>query len=232
MEKETYTILCIDDEESILKTLNRLLRREGYKIYTATSGEEGLEILGKEKIDLILCDQRMPTMNGFEVLRIARKEYPETMRIMLSGYSDFDNLVKTINEGEIFRFLSKPWDMEELKNVIRSALEQKEIICEVKNLFGNIKSIGQLIENISVEPNQGQTAVTVKIASKKNPYNPGNINQFLEYIFKVLELDGTQQFKIISNSVIKEKDFLKFELILGKGIKLIIEIEMKELNKE
>lgn len=230
MEKETYAILCIDDEESILKTLNRLLRREGYKIHTATSGEEGLEILGKEKIDLILCDQRMPKMNGFEVLRIARKKYPETMRIMLSGYSDFDNLVKTINEGEIFRFLSKPWDMEELKNVIRSALEQKEIICDVKNLFGNIKSIGQFIENISIEPNQGQTAVTVKIASKEDPYNSNNINQFLEYIFKIIGLDDTQQFKIISNSVIKEKDFLKFELVLGKGIKLIIEIEMKELN--
>ena len=104
---KAYSILCIDDEDNILQSFNRTLRKD-FKIFLAKSGQEGLEILRKEKIDLVLCDQRMPKMSGFEVLRIAREEYPNVIRIMLSGYSDFESLVKTINEGEIYRFLSKP----------------------------------------------------------------------------------------------------------------------------
>lgn len=198
------------------------------KVLLAGSGQEGLDILRKEKIDLILCDQRMPEMSGFEVLRIAKEEYPEVLRIMLSGYSDFESLVKTINEGEIYRFLSKPWDTEELIKVITSALEQKEILCEVRNIFSNVKDMRQLIEDISIETKQDQAAIVVKILSKEDVYNSENIVQFLDYIFKIFGIEKNRKFQIVSNQIFKEKNCVKFELSLAKGVKLIIEIEKKE----
>ncbi|MFA7115335.1 MAG: response regulator [Candidatus Omnitrophota bacterium] len=223
-----YSILCIDDEENILQSFNRTLGMEGFKVLLAGSGQEGLDILRKEKIDLILCDQRMPEMSGFEVLRIAKEEYPEVLRIMLSGYSDFESLVKTINEGEIYRFLSKPWDTEELIKVITSALEQKEILCEVRNIFSNVKDMRQLIEDISIETKQDQAAIVVKILSKEDVYNSENIVQFLDYIFKIFGIEKNRKFQIVSNQIFKEKNCVKFELSLAKGVKLIIEIEKKE----
>jgi len=223
-----YSILCIDDEENILQSFNRTLGMEGFKVLLAGSGQEGLDILRKEKIDLILCDQRMPEMSGFGVLRIAKEEYPEVLRIMLSGYSDFESLVKTINEGEIYRFLSKPWDTEELIKVITSALEQKEILCEVRNIFSNVKDMRQLIEDISIETKQDQAAIVVKILSKEDVYNSENIVQFLDYIFKIFGIEKNRKFQIVSNQIFKEKNCVKFELSLAKGVKLIIEIEKKE----
>ncbi|MFH1458792.1 MAG: response regulator [Candidatus Omnitrophota bacterium] len=226
---KTYTLLCIDDEENILHLFKRIFEKE-YNIFTAANGAEGLDILRRKKIDLILCDQRMAGMNGFEVLRIAKKEFPDTMRIMVSGYSDFDSLVKTINEGEIFRFISKPWDALELKNIIKEALEQKDIVGKIKASFNNIQNITQLVKDISVELSQDQSTVFVKLSSLQQSLDTQNITQVLEFLFKMLGLENDKGFRIISNSVIKEKDFVKLEISLAKGVKLIVEIAAKELN--
>lgn len=223
-----YSILCIDDEENILHSYKRLLRYEDYNIFEALCGKNGIEILKNEKIDLILCDQKMPSMSGFEVLRIAKNEYPEAMRIMVSGYSDFESLVKTINEGEVFRFISKPWDGEELKNIIKTALKQKNDIGEIKSILLNFQKVEQFIKNISFEINQNQTAINIKIIPINKSYNIENITNILNYIFKKLGLDSVKN--IISNSIIKEKNSIKFEIDLLNGLKLIIEIEVKNNN--
>jgi len=227
----SYSILCIDDEENILNVLNRILRGEGYNVFLAKSGPEGLDILSKEQIDLVLCDQRMPQMSGFEVLRIVIKEYPDVMRIMLSGHSNFESLIKTISEGEIFRFISKPWSTQELKETIKAALEQKNIIREVKELLSNVEGKdSELIKHISVELSQDQSTILVKIAPAQESYSTENISKVLDYIFSTLGLQDNEKFQKISNSVIKEKDFLKFEMRLGKSMNLIIKVKTNELE--
>ncbi|MBU0597084.1 response regulator [Patescibacteria group bacterium] len=126
MDKKA-TILCVDDEENVLHSIKRTLAMEKYNVLTATSGAQGLEILKTEEVDLVISDQKMPNMSGHEFLKIVRENHPECIRIMLSGFSDFESLVKAVNDGEIIRFISKPWDNKELTNVIRIALERNMI---------------------------------------------------------------------------------------------------------
>lgn len=116
-------ILLVDDEPRILRSL-RMLLKPHYTIHTADNGAaalEVLEVLEHEQIDVLLCDQRMPAMTGAEVLREATRRSPRTMRILLTGYSDLNAIIHSINEGEIFRFVNKPWDTEELKQTIATA---------------------------------------------------------------------------------------------------------------
>lgn len=119
-------LLLVDDEPSILASLRRLLRREGYTILTAESGEAGLEVMANHPVDVIISDARMPGMSGAEFLGRVREMYPDTIRIMLSGYTDIESVTKAVNRGELFRFLTKPWDDQELLDIIRNAFLQHE----------------------------------------------------------------------------------------------------------
>ena len=114
-------ILIVDDEPSILASMRRLLRRDGYEILTANSAREGFDILGQQDVQVILSDQRMPEMSGTEFLSRARELYPNTIRIVLSGYTDLQSISDAINRGSIYKFLTKPWDDDQLRENIREA---------------------------------------------------------------------------------------------------------------
>ncbi|SIR29510.1 PAS domain S-box-containing protein/diguanylate cyclase (GGDEF) domain-containing protein [Aromatoleum tolulyticum] len=118
------TILLVDDESSILSALRRTLRREGYEILVAGSAEEGLSVLAKHPVQVIVSDQRMPGMSGTEFLSRVKVLYPRTVRMVLSGYSEISAVTDAINRGAIYRFLSKPWDDEQLKDEVRGALRE------------------------------------------------------------------------------------------------------------
>jgi FixJ family two-component response regulator len=121
------TLLLIDDEESILQALIRQLRREGYRILSGRSGAEGLEILAKNDVDVVVSDQRMPGMTGEDFLRRVKELYPDTVSMVLSGYADMDSITNSINQGAIFKFICKPWDDKTLKDVIQEAFQRKEL---------------------------------------------------------------------------------------------------------
>lgn len=114
-------MLLVDDEEDILNALKRLLRRSGYRILTATSGADALELLGLNDVQVIVSDQRMPQMSGTEFLSRVKELYPNTVRMVLTGHSDLASVTGAINRGAIFRFLSKPWDDDQLREQIRYA---------------------------------------------------------------------------------------------------------------
>lgn len=123
-EQERITVLLVDDEENILKSLRRLLMDEEFDIETASSGEAGLEKLRTlENVGLIISDQRMPGMNGAEFLGRSREIAPHAQRMLLTGYSDINATIEAINKGGAGRYLSKPWDDDELIGAIRAALE-------------------------------------------------------------------------------------------------------------
>ena len=119
------TLLLVDDEPNILNALKRLMRREGYRILTAGSGTEGLELLAANTVQVIVSDHRMPGMSGVEFLSRARDLYPHTRRIILSGYSDIGTLTDAINRGAVWKFISKPWEDETLKADLRRAFEMQ-----------------------------------------------------------------------------------------------------------
>ena len=120
-----YRLLLVDDEENILSSLRRLLRRDGYTILTATGGLAALELLATHPVDVIISDQRMPGMTGVEFLRKAKDMHPDSVRLMLSGYSDLQSVTDAINEGAIYKFLSKPWDDAMLRANIEEAFRRK-----------------------------------------------------------------------------------------------------------
>ncbi|MBI5784889.1 MAG: EAL domain-containing protein [Rhodocyclales bacterium] len=115
------TLLLVDDEQNVLNALRRLLRREGYRILTAGSGSEGLELLALQPVQVIVSDQRMPGMSGVEFLSKVKELYPETVRISLSGYSEISTVTDAINKGAIWKYITKPWDDESLAQEIRAA---------------------------------------------------------------------------------------------------------------
>lgn len=134
LKKPEKTLLLVDDEQNIVSSLKRLLRRDGYQILTANSGQEGLDVLTSNKVDVIVSDQRMPGMTGVEFLRNVKELYPETVRMVLSGYTELNSVTDAINEGAVFRFLTKPWDDEKLRENIKEAFHYKELADDNRQL--------------------------------------------------------------------------------------------------
>jgi len=117
-------ILCVDDERNVLRALERIFLDDDYEIMTASSGEEGLELLNAaQQVQVVISDFRMPGMNGVEFLKEVFKTHPETIRIVLSGYADTAAVVSAINEGKIYKFIPKPWNDDELRVTVAKALE-------------------------------------------------------------------------------------------------------------
>jgi diguanylate cyclase (GGDEF)-like protein len=121
LQQETHTLLLLDDEENILSALNRVLRRDGYRIFTATTADQAFDILARNNVEVILSDQRMPEISGTEFLSKVKEMYPNTVRMMLSGYTDLAAVTEAINRGAIYKFLIKPWNDEDLRHQIREA---------------------------------------------------------------------------------------------------------------
>lgn len=129
-ESPQARLLLVDDEPNILTSLRRLLRAEGYALRTAESGAQGLEMLAQEPADVIISDMRMPGMSGAEFLRAARERWPDTVRILLTGFADMASTISAVNEGGIHTYLNKPWDETQLLQAIRGAVERKRLVDE------------------------------------------------------------------------------------------------------
>ena len=119
------TVLCVDDEPNILSSLRRLLRPHGYRVMTAEGGAQGLAIMAETPADLVLSDMRMPEMDGAQFLEQVKARWPDTARILLTGHADLASTVAAINQAEIYRYISKPWDDAFVLAVVTDALERK-----------------------------------------------------------------------------------------------------------
>lgn len=115
-------VLCVDDEPNILRALGWLLQKE-FEVVTAASGREGLERVKSDDFDVVISDQHMPEMSGIDFLREVKAQAPRAMRILLTGYSDRDAVLRSVNESEIFRYVTKPWDVAELPRIVAQAAE-------------------------------------------------------------------------------------------------------------
>ncbi len=138
MDKKDFTILYVDDEEQNLISFKATFRRD-YKIITAKSGFEGIELIRNNKINLIITDQRMPEMTGIQFLEKIIPEYPETIRMILTGFSDIEVIISAINNGRIFRYINKPWDHNELKMTIENARQLYELQGSNKELINQLQ---------------------------------------------------------------------------------------------
>ncbi len=121
------TLLCVDDEQNILSALRRLFRQDGYRILSAQSGREALDLLESEAVDLVISDMRMPEMDGANLLERISRHWPDTLRILLTGHADIGSTIAAINKGQIFRYIAKPWDDQDMRLIVHHALERQQL---------------------------------------------------------------------------------------------------------
>ncbi|MFA7403562.1 MAG: response regulator [Pelobacteraceae bacterium] len=148
-------ILFVDDERNVLRSLERLFLEEEYEIFTAGSGQEGLDTLEQSgPFQLIVSDYRMPTMNGVDFLREVCRRWPDTERIILSGYADSAAIVAAINEGQIYKFIAKPWNDDDLLRTVREVLDRHELRASNRRLLEELSDANTELKMINDNLNE------------------------------------------------------------------------------
>lgn len=139
MRTEKHSILLVDDEPEILFSLRGLLRKD-FEVYTAESGAEAMQILKEHSIHVILTDQRMPGMTGVQLLHRVLGEHPQAIRIVFTGYADIKAVIDAVNQGHIYRYITKPWDPDELIGVLRQACAAYDRLIDQQRLLADLRS--------------------------------------------------------------------------------------------
>lgn len=143
------TLLLVDDEENITAALVRLLRVDGYHILRANSGQEGLALLAQNQVGVIISDQRMPGMNGVEFLGKVKELFPDTVRIVLSGYTELNSVTDAINRGAVYKFLTKPWEDDLLRANVEEAFQRHEMKMENARLSQELQQANLDLHDIN-----------------------------------------------------------------------------------
>ena len=133
-----HTILVVDDEPASVRAVARVLADE-HRVFTATSADAGLELLGAERVALMVVDQRMPGMSGTELLAHCAAQQPDIIRVLLTGYTDIETLLEAINAGHVYYYLTKPWEPQELRLVVRRGLERYDVEADRRRLLGELE---------------------------------------------------------------------------------------------
>ncbi len=188
------TILFVDDEPIVLSSLERLFRKDNYTIYIASNSNEALKLLEENPVELIVSDYRMPEMNGLELLKIVKDIYPTTIRVILSGYADFHNVVASINEGQIYRFCHKPWDNEEFKITVKQCLEYHDLLKQNRILMRRLQK-----QNIELQADNNYL-------EKKNKTNNFSMKIYQNILQKlptpILAVDITGKILLANNAAV------------------------------
>ncbi|NNM83240.1 MAG: Flp pilus assembly complex ATPase component TadA, partial [Burkholderiales bacterium] len=173
---QSYRILLVDDELNVLRALQRIFRRENYRISTASNGNEALDLLSTEDFHLMISDYLMPGMNGAELLRRAKEIQPEMIRIMLTGHADTNAVMGAINEGAVYKFILKPWNDDDLRITVALALEQYDLIRKNRELKKENEKKSKEITALSriAVSNRSQLAIML---SKKNLLSPVQVQE-------------------------------------------------------
>ena len=227
MNESKHTILCVDDETNILHSLKRLLRKESsYRMLTASSGEEGLNRLSENNIHLVLSDQRMPGMDGTEFLARVREKYPDVIRIILTGYTDVDTIMDSVNKGNIFKFLLKPWNDQNLKLEINRALDQYDLIQTNQGLNEQIlkqnQELTEINENLEVRVRERTRDLEIQNHALELSQN------ILENLFVPIIGIGVDSMIVFLNQAVKPLSDSLGGIEIGKMIHECLPVEMDE----
>ncbi len=145
-----HTLLVVDDEPDVVQSLQDLLRRE-YHVLGATRAREGLRLLHEQPVHLVMTDQRMPEISGVDFLRSVRRDRPDAIRLLFTGYADIKAVIDAINEGHVYRYITKPWDPDELMTILRQAGEQYDLLQERQRLLNDLQRKNQELEQANAE---------------------------------------------------------------------------------
>lgn len=145
INEKDHNLLIIDDEVEITKAITRQFRRK-YNVFSTTSADDGLQIMERENIQVVLSDQRMPGMTGVDFFMRIKDKYPDALKLILTGYTDIEAVIGAINEGQVFRYVKKPWNPDELETIIREAFEKYELITNNRKLMHSLQEMNATLE--------------------------------------------------------------------------------------
>lgn len=191
IESPPFTLLCVDDETNILSSLKRLFRPSGYRILTAGGGAEAIAMLEKERVDLVISDMRMPGMTGAQVLATVRNRWPDTVRILLTGYADIGSTIEAINNGQLHRYISKPWDDNDMMLIVREALERKSLLGEKARLETLTRRQNDELKTLNSSLEQKVAERTQELAGANEKLKTGFLNT-IKTFSNLIELRGGQ----------------------------------------
>ena len=145
-----HTILVVDDEPEVVRSVGDLLRMD-YRVLGASRASEGLELLGRENVHVVMSDQRMPEMTGVQFLNLVRDMHPDIVRLLFTGYADVRAVIDAINHGNVYRYVTKPWEPDELESVIRDAVQLYDLVDERNRLLGELRTKNVELESTLAE---------------------------------------------------------------------------------
>ncbi|KDE41226.1 Response regulator [Nitrincola lacisaponensis] len=193
----SWKVLCVDDESSILRALKRLLPKATYDVTIATSGQEGLAVLAQQPIDLVISDMRMPGMSGAEFLEQVASLYPDTVRILLTGYSDIESTIAAVNRGRIHRYLQKPWDSDALLECLAQEMESRRLKRENEQLYHLVEAQNQELKELNsvlekkVEQRTLQIRKALSDLQSSHQRVKEQVRAIIRVFYNLLSLKGT-----------------------------------------
>lgn len=218
-------ILFVDDEENILASLRRLLRRQPYRCYFATSAEEGLRLLETEQIDLVVSDMRMPVMDGAQFLAKIRQKHPSVVRMLLTGHSDISATIDALNRGGIFRYISKPWDDAELLEIISQGLRIRKLEREKLRLLELTRMQNKKLVSFTED---------LELRVKSRTEELKQTADMLDMAYQQLK-DSYNSFMRIFSTVISARPHLaksRAQLVADLALKLAVVMELPEYETQ
>ncbi len=169
-ESNYRNLLIIDDEPDIVKSLTRQFRRS-YNVFSTTNAQDAFGILEREHIQVVVSDQRMPGMSGVEFFSRIKTKYPDALKLILTGYSDIEAVIGAINEGQIFRYVTKPWNPDELNVIVKEAFEKHELITNNRKLMQQLQDANETLEHKVLDRTKELEQLNKKLLELNNDKN-------------------------------------------------------------
>ncbi len=215
-----HTILCVDDEIDNVEALERLFRKK-FSVLKATSGKEALSILDQhpEPVSLIITDQRMPEMTGVELLQQSLEKNPEAVRILLTGYTDLESVISAVNQGQIYRYMTKPWDPTDLLNTVDHAIERYSLGQELKQKNKDLAAALDELKSLDVAKSNFMILINHEL---KTP-----LTSIISFSSLLSESNLSDDDKLMVNRIQKNADRLKS---LVDDVLLIVRAETNQLK--
>jgi signal transduction histidine kinase len=226
MAEKRHTLLIVDDEVDVLESLRHQFHRK-YHVLTASSGNQAIEILTSQAVHIILTDQRMPGMSGDVFLHQARELKPDTIRMLFTGYADIQGVISAVNEGQIFRYILKPWDSFELEAILRQGAEQYDLLAERRRLLAELQSANERLLRANAELARADKVKTAFIEVASHEFNTPitlvlGLTELLRFanpdrpaqeqeILRQITASGRQLTRLVTNilTLLRAEDFRK-----------------------
>jgi signal transduction histidine kinase len=229
MPAPRHTILVVDDEADVVKSVKDLLRLD-YRVLGTTRAAEAMEILRKEEVHVVMTDQRMPEVTGVELLSTVRGQHPDAIRLLFTGYADIRAVIDAINQGNVYRYITKPWDPDELQTVIREACAHYDLLVERKQLLGQLQEKNTELEQtnaqltqanqlkhafIQVASHELRTPLTILLGLSRLALRQRNVNEPV-HEFLVRMDEAAQRLQRLVDQIVTMLTAQRFDAVLER----------------